>query len=211
MLFADADRLKIDEIAPATATRRRHESLERTEVVSRFLDAAEGIVPQTLSAQFGYFAGLQWWAPILIPALFFVLGNALRPAIAAGATRLGRVFAARVHFGPVQRQTGTVLSREQLRHLVPGETTREQVMAIAGAEPEEVERLEAPDRRALIYRGRRVIPHRRRRFGWFSTVAAWEIEEHEVEITVERDVVQNVQARVRHSRRRDPTPASVPD
>jgi hypothetical protein len=208
MLFAEADRLKIDEIAPASATRRRHESLERTEVVSRFLETGEGIVPQTLTVQFGYFAGLQWWAPILIPALFFVLGNALRPAIAAAATRLGRVFAARIHVGrasaPVQRQTGTVLSRDQVTRLVPGETTRAQVLAIAGGNPEEIEQLDAPDRRALIYRGRRVMPRRRRRFGWFSTVAAWEVEDHEVEITLEREIVQNVQARVRHSVRRDP-------
>jgi len=208
MLFADADRLKIDEMAPASATRRRHESLERTEVVSRFLESGEGIVPQTLTVQFGYFAGLQWWAPILIPALFFVLGNALRPAITAAATRLGRVFAARIHVGrtsaPVQRETGTALSRDQFARLVPGETTRAQVLEICGHGAEEVERLDAPHQRAMIYRGRRVMPRRRRRFGWFSTVGAWEIEDHEVEITLEHEVVRNVQARVRHSVRRDP-------
>ena len=48
MLFAEADRLKVDEIAPASATRRRHESLEQTEVISRFLDTSEDdlVVPQ---------------------------------------------------------------------------------------------------------------------------------------------------------------------
>lgn len=209
MLFPDADRLKIDDIAPATATRRRHESLERTEVVSRFLDTSEGIIPQTLTVQFGYFAGLQWWAPILIPALFFVLGNALRPVIVLLATRLGRLFVSRVQFGPasdgpIQRETGTVLSRDHLARIVPGETTRERVLAICGSGPEETEHLDAPDRRALIYRGRRVIPRRRRRFGWVSTVGAWDVEEHEVEIVLERDVVQNVQARVRRFPRRDP-------
>jgi len=210
VLFAEADRLKVDEMSPATATRRRHESLEQTEVVSRFLDTSEGIVPQTLAVQFGYFAGLQRWAPILIPALFFVLGNALRPAIAAGAPRLGRIFATRVHVGSAARaaprETGTVLSREQIAGIVPGETTRAQLLSIARSSPDEVEQLDAPDRRALFYRGRRVVPHRGRGFAWISTVEAWDIEEHEVEITLERDVVQNVQARVRHSRRRDPAP-----
>jgi hypothetical protein len=215
MLFPEADRLKVDDIAPATAARRRHESLERTEVVSRFLDTGEGIVPQTLTVQFGYFAGLQWWAPILIPALFFVLGNALRPGIAALAARLGRLFASRLHFGPtsadsVPRQTGTVLSRDQLARLVPGETTRAQVLAVCGSGAEEIEQLDAPDRRALIYRGRRVIPRHRRRFGWVSTVAAWDVEEHEVEIVLERDVVQNVQARVRRTPRRDPPSTEDP-
>jgi hypothetical protein len=207
MLFAEADRLKIDEIAPGSATRRRHESLEQTEVISRFLDTSEGLVPQTLTVQFGYFAGLQWWAPILIPALFFVLGNALRPAIAAGATRLGRLVTSRLHFGArtTLRETGTVLSREQIARIVPGETTRAKVLEIAGAGPDEVEQMETPTRRALIYRGRRVIPRPRRRFGWVATVGAWEIEDHEVEIVLERETVQNVQARVRHSLRRDPT------
>src|SRR6185436_11778071 len=50
--FSEADRLKIDEITPPGAMRRRHESLERTEVVSRFLDIGVGIVPQTLTVQF---------------------------------------------------------------------------------------------------------------------------------------------------------------
>src|SRR4030095_258866 len=50
------------------------ETLESTESVSLFLDA-EGLSPQTLTVQFGYFTRLQSWAPILIPVLFFVLGN----------------------------------------------------------------------------------------------------------------------------------------
>jgi hypothetical protein len=79
------------------------------------------------------------------------------------------------------------------------------VLEIAGAGPDEVEQMETPTRRALIYRGRRVIPRPRRRFGWVATVGAWEIEDHEVEIVLERETVQNVQARVRHSLRRDPT------
>src|SRR5205085_313928 len=130
MLFTDAERLKIDEITPSGAMRRRHESLERTEVVSRFLDTSEGIVPQTLTVQFGYFAGLQSWAPILIPVFFFVLGNVVRPLIEGPVKRIGRSFFSRIHFGrdvQPEMESGVVLSREELAKIVPGETTRDQV------------------------------------------------------------------------------------
>ena len=204
MLFADAERLKIDEIAPAIAMRRRHESLERTEVVSRFLDTSEGIVPQTLAVQFGYFSGLQSWAPILIPVLFFVLGNALRPLIEVVSRRLGRMYTSRIRFWgaaePPQDDTGVVLSREQVARIVPGQTTREQVLAIAGGAPEEFEQLTAPDRRTLIFRGERAVPQRSRRFGFVTAVDAWVVEHHEVEVQLERDVVRDVQARVRRTR-----------
>ena len=203
VLFSEADRLKIDEIAPAAATRRRHESLESTEAISRFLDTSEGLVPQTLTVQFGYFSGLQSWAPILIPVLFFVLGNAFRPLIAAAATRAGQIIAARVRFGgggadaQIARESGVLLSREQLAGIVPGQTTREQVLAIAGPDPEEFEDLAAPERHTLIYRGRRMVPRQSRRFGWFITMRGWDVEHHEVEIEIERDVVRSVHARVR--------------
>lgn len=210
MLFAEADRLKIDDISPGAATRSRHESLERTEVVSRFLDTSEGIVPQTLTVQFGYFSGLQSWAPILIPILFFVLGNFVRPPIEVALKRLGRSAVSRIHIGPAagtqpQRETGVVLSREELAKIVPGETTREQVMQRAGGNAEEFEQLNAPDRRTLIYRGRRVVPRPNRRFAWLATVDAWDVEQHELEIILDHDVVHDVQARVRRSRLTDPT------
>ena len=209
VLFADAERLKIDDIAPAIATRRRHESLERTEVVSRFLDTSEGIVPQTLAVQFGYFSGLQSWAPILIPILFFVLGNALRPLIEVLSRKLGRMYTTRIRFWsrerPPQDDTGVVLSREQVARIVPGQTTRDQVIAIAGRAPEEFEQLEAPDRRTLIFRGERAVPQRSRRFGWITAVDAWLVEHHEVEVELERDVVRDVRARVRRTQLPAPT------
>src|SRR5204863_417293 len=121
----------------------------------------EGIVPQTLTVQFGYFAGLQSWAPILIPVFFFLLGNVVRPLIEGPVKRIGRSFFSRIHFGrEVQpdRESGVVLSREELAKIVPGETTRDQVLQIAGGAPEEFEQLTAPDRRTLIFRGRRVVP-----------------------------------------------------
>jgi hypothetical protein len=206
IMFTDADRLKIDEMAPATAMRRRHESLERTEVVSRFLDTSEGIVPQTLTAQFGYFSGLQSWAPILIPVLFFVLGNAARPLIELIVRKLGRLYVARILLGAPtpHRDTGVVLTREQLARIVPGQTTRDQLLAIAGSPPEEFEQLASPDRRTLIFRGQRVVPRRARHFGWVTAVGGWDVEHHEVNVELEREVVRDVQAHVRRTQPADP-------
>jgi hypothetical protein len=213
VLFPAADRLKIDEISPGSATRNRHESLENTEVVARYLDASEGLVPQTLDVQFGYFTGVQSWSPLLIPVVFFILGNVVRPPLQAALTRIGRTFVARIHIGPAantapERESGVVLSRDDLARIVPGQTTREQVLQIAGGGPEEFEQLQAPDRRTLIYRGRRVVPRRSRRLPWVATIQGWDVEHHEVEIELERDVVRDVQARVRRTHQSDPPPVA---
>jgi hypothetical protein len=199
--FADADHLKIDSVAPPTATRRRHESLEKTEVVSLFLDRTDGMIPQVLTVQYGYFSGLRSWAPVLIPTLFFVLGNLAGPIIRALAQQLSRAIGARFQFGrQPMRDRGMVLSREELARIRPGETTRDEVLAIAGTEYEEQERFVTPGHRTLTYRGRRVVPARRRIFPWLASVRYWEAENHEVEIELDGDVVRDVQARVRRSR-----------
>ncbi len=210
--FADADHLKIDEVFPRSSSRGLSETLESTEVVSLFLDKSEGLTPQVLTVQFGYFSGLQAWTPVLIPLLFFILGNAAGPLLMRLALRLGRSVAARVRVGrpagaDPARQSGVVLSRETLARLVPGETTYEEVLRLCGMEAEEHERLESPDRRTLIYRGRRVVPHWRRRFGWLATVRHWDVEHHEVEIELEGGRISGVQARVRRSRLSHPEPA----
>src|SRR3970282_1048851 len=97
--FADADHLQIDGGFPRTRSRRLSESLESTEVVSLFLDKSEGLTPQVLTVQFGYFSGLQAWTPILIPLLFFILGNAAGPLLARVAMRLGKNVVSRVRVG----------------------------------------------------------------------------------------------------------------
>jgi hypothetical protein len=76
--FADSDHLKIDELYPQSAKRQLSESRAKTETVSLYLDRSEGLTPQTLTVQFGYFRGLQSWAPVLIPALFFLPPGAWR-------------------------------------------------------------------------------------------------------------------------------------
>jgi hypothetical protein len=203
--FAEAGRLKIDEMFPQTARRALSETLESTDTISMFLDRGEGITPQVLTVQFGYFTGLQSWAPILIPALFFVLGNVAGVLIRNVAERLskrwsGKVLFARAAATPPARHEGVVLEPATLARVVPGVTTYDEVLALCGHDVEEHSRLATPDRKTLIYRGRRLVPDRRRLLAWLATIHHWNLEQHEVEIELERGVVHDVQARVLRSR-----------
>lgn len=203
-VFRDMEHLKIDEVSPPTANRQASEFRADSETVSLFLDRSEKITPQVLKVQFAYFRGIQVWLPVLIPTVFFVLGNLAGPLLAMAARRLGRRLSARIDLGRraggAARERGVVLARETVARLLPGTTTYEQVLTLCGRNPEEHESLSEPDRRTLVYRGRRVVPQRRRVFGWLSTVNEWDVEHHEVEIALERSLVRDVQARVRRSR-----------
>jgi hypothetical protein len=207
--LTDADHLKIYEFYPGSARRRLSETLDSTEEITLFLDSSEGISPQVLTVQFGYFRGMRSWAPVLIPIAFFALGNLAMPIFMSMVRRVSAALKGRVQFGPgsAERQTGVVLSRETLARIVPGVTTYEEVLRYCGPEAEEHEQLTAPGRRTLIYRGRRVAPQGRRALGWLATVRRWSIEQHEVEITLERNVVTDVQARVRRSPLAEPESA----
>ena len=201
--FADSDHLKIQEVSPVTSRRRASETRESTEVVSSYLDPSEGLRPQVLTVQFGYFTGWKSWAPVLFAALFFVLGNLAGPLLTTLARRVGTTLAGRIHIsphsGPAERQSGTVVARETLARIAPGSTTYAELIRLCGADHEEHEQPLAPDRRILVYRGRKVVPQRRHRFGWLTTVSRWDVEHYEVEITLEHNVVQDVQARVRRT------------
>jgi hypothetical protein len=203
--FADPQRLRIDDIYPRSASREPAEG-GSSEVVSAFLDTSENAAPQILSVQFGYASRLQAWAPILIPLAFFVLGRATGPLIERVARGLGHRLSARLRFGrpaqPSARAEGAFLSRETLARIVPGRTTYDEVLALCGQDTlEEQQRLGAPEQRTLVYVGRRVVPRQERRLLWFlSSVSGWELEEQTVEITLERNVVQDVQVRVRRAR-----------
>jgi hypothetical protein len=210
--FAQADRLKIDELFPPSARRQLSETLDNTEVVSTFLDPSEGLRPQTLTVQFGYFFGWQAWAPVLIPILFFALGNLAGPLVRLGATRLARIVAGRVHIGRADaeraiKEQGVVPSRETLARVVPGETRSTDLFPLFHAHPEEQEQLATPGQKVLVYRGRRMVPHRRRSLGWLGTVDHWDVEHHEVEIALHDDVVRDIQARVRRARLAHPEAA----
>lgn len=201
--FADADHLKVDEVVPPSASRQMSETRSNTEAFRLPLLASEGLAPQVLKVQFAYFAGRLAWRPILISALFLGLGNLTGPLVGALARRLGRTLRARVHVGRGEapgRERGAIPSEETLRQIRPGETSYEDVLRLCGPHAEEQARLPAGETRALLYRGQRVVPHRRRSFGWFATVGHWDVEDHEVQIDFERDRVRDVQARVRRAR-----------
>ncbi|HXD97643.1 MAG TPA: hypothetical protein VN646_13925 [Candidatus Acidoferrum sp.] len=209
--FADADHLKIDEMSPQSARRQLSETLESTDTISLYLDRSEGLTPQVLSVQFGYFTGLQSWAPVLIPTLFFVLGNVAGVLVRNVAERFskrwtGRVLFARAKDEPQVKQQGAVIAPETLGRIVPGVTTYDEVLRLCGSDVEEQSRLTAPGRRTLVYRGRRVVPRRRRAFGWLATVSHWDREQHEVHIELDRDVVSDVQVHVTRSRLNAPEP-----
>jgi hypothetical protein len=208
--FEEASHLNIEGIVPASASRRPSQSRRGTEVVSIPLAGSEGITPQVLKVYFSYFSGSVAWRPVLISMLFLGLGNLTGPLIMMLARRVGRVARARVQVGRVAarpgQETGMILSRDILGRLVPGETTYEEVVERCGPHAEERERLSG-DRRTLVYRGQRVVPHRRRTFGWFATIAHWDVEHHEVEIELEAGKVRDVTAHVRRTRLTTPQAA----
>src|SRR5216684_1518808 len=178
--FADADHLKIEQVVPESSSRR-------------------------LTVHFGYFSRLQGLAVVLIPLVFFVLGNLAGPLLQRLAARLTRTLTARVQLGrpqtaPRGRQAGPVVSRDTLARLVPGETTYDEVIRLCGPDAEHHEQLGAPGRRTLVYRGRRLVPYRKRAFWLLSTLSHWDVEEHTTQIELEDDRVRQVQAHVRRSR-----------
>ncbi|MGH7391594.1 MAG: hypothetical protein ACREM3_19355 [Candidatus Rokuibacteriota bacterium] len=207
--FAGADRLAIDTLFPPAARRELSPSLETTEAVSLFLAPAEGVTPQVLRVEFGYFSRLQSWGPILVPALFFALGNVAAVLLRTFVERLRQRLAGRVQVGrrratAARVDDGVVIPREQLAAIVPMETTYEEVLRRCGPEVEEREDLATPRRKVLVYRGRRDVPHRRWTWGWLATVSYWDVERHEVEITLEDGVVQDIQLRVGRTRHAQP-------
>src|SRR5262249_15630631 len=179
--------LKVDEMVPASTSRRASETRKNTEAFRLPLLPSEGLTPQVLKIQFAYFAGRLAWRPILISALFLGLGNVTGPLIGALARRGGRTLRARVNVGRGEapgREKGAIPSDDALRQIRPGETTYDDVLRLCGAQAEEEARLPAGETRALqtrtlVYRGPRVLPNRRRSFGWFAPVGHWDVQHPE--------------------------------
>ena len=96
--------------------------------------------------------------------------------------------------------TGVILSSEALDRITPGETTYQEVLRLCGSAGELHESRTTPERRRLVYRGRRIVPNRRRTFGWVATVSHWDIEHHEVVVEFDGDHVRDLQADVRRMR-----------
>jgi hypothetical protein len=208
--FAQSNSLRIEQIYPPTSIRRLSETLESTEVISLFLGATEGSVPQHLEVQFGYYSRLQGLILVAIPLLLLAAGPAIAPVLGRAASGFVGRLALRFHWTPRgtgrQRQGGVLLDREVLDRIKPGVTTVEEVLALCGPEVEEQARMDDPHHRTLIYRGWRAQPVTRRLVGWISAVEGWDIVSHEVRIEVERGVVKGLQADVRRSRSSRPEP-----
>ena len=203
--FARADRLAVDQMFPPAARREPSPSRPGTDLVSLFLTSAEGLTPQVLRVEFGYFSRLQSWGPVLIPALFFALGNVVGGLLRGFAEQMYRRLSGWLQLGRQRASatgldTGTVIPRDRLAAIVPGETTYEQVLHLCGPEVEEREDLALPRRKTLVYRGRRDVPHRRWGWSWLAAVSYWDVERHELEITMENGVVQNIQLRIGRAR-----------
>ncbi len=203
--FPQSDRLKIDDVYPPTAIRRLSETLETTELVSLFLDRSEGITPQQLAVQFGYFSRAQAAALVVAPLLLLVLGQAMGPLLGRGLARVIGMAGARIQLGAWrtggrQVHQGVILPRELVERIVPGQTTREEVIRLCGAEVERQDQFPGSGRTTLIYRGRRLVPEARRILGWLSTVRRWDVERHEVRIELVGDLVRDVHAEVRRYR-----------
>jgi hypothetical protein len=212
MDFADSPHLKIDEMSPTGARRQLSETRDQTDTVSLYLDRSEGLTPQILTVQFGYFTGLQSWGPVLIPLGIFVAGNIGGVLIRNLAERLSKRWSGRLRFWRKQEQAprrdrGVVLDRDTLARISPGVTTYREVLALAGPDVEERQNLTDPHARTLMYRGRRIVPHHKRLAGVLATVTHWDVEDHEVEIVVEADVVRDVRAHVKRSRLTGAEPA----
>ena len=188
------------------------ETRDQTDTVSLYLDRSEGLTPQVLNVQFGYFTGLQSWGPVLIPLAIFVAGNIGGVLIRNVAERLSKRWAGRLRFWRKEeqapsRERGVVLDRDTLGKIAPGVTSYGEVLALAGHDVEERQNLAEPNARTLVYRGRRIVPHHRRLAGVLAAVTHWDVEDHEVEIVVDADVVRDVRAHVKRSRLTGAEPA----
>jgi hypothetical protein len=202
--FADARRLRVDETIPASALRREGEGGDDRATISLALAPSRGLLSQLLKVHFTYAPQRLPARPLLISAALVVLGGTLRWLFTPTIALIGRALRARVLLGrsTAGRYHGTTPSPQALAQIHPGETTYEDVRRLFGPWAEEQVSLPAGQTRAVVYRESRVIPRRGWSLGWIASVRYWEVEDHEVEISFERDRVRDVQARIRRSRRR---------
>ena len=200
--FSDAGHLRIEEIGPASATRRPSRLRADSEIVTMPLAPSEGVTPQLLKVQFSYFSGAIAWRPILVSLVLLALGNL------AGFILLSRdvsgFLRARLHVRrrdepEFSRTVGGALPPALAERIVPGSTTEAEVRALCGRPDEEGHRRGPGLRRTLVYRGARRLPRPRLALGRFTTVSSWEQEQHELEIELDGDRVSAVQSRVRRS------------
>ena len=196
--FMDADHLRLEEIAPPSATRRPSRVRAGAETISLPITASEGNVPQVLKVQFSYFSGPLPWRPILISIALLLLSNLMGAYLFAG--QIGEMLRRRFHLQRAARRRrlgATVPGPEVLARVTPGTTTYDEVLALCGRPGEEIERHRSPAVRTLVYRGTRRTPQCRWQLGPLTVVRHWDEEQHEVSIELENDRVSSVHSRVR--------------
>jgi hypothetical protein len=197
-IFLDADHLRIEEVAPASATRRPSRVRAGAETISLPIMASEGNVPQLLKVQFSYFSGPLAWRPILISVALLIVSNLMGAYLFAG--QIGQLLRRRFHLQRAvrRRRLGVAVpAPEVLARVTPGATTYEDVLALCGRPGEEIERHRSPAVRTLVYRGIRRTPQCRWQVGPLAVVKHWDEEHQEVHIELENDRVTSVQSRVR--------------
>jgi len=201
--FSDADHLRIEEIGPASATRRPSRLRAGAEIVTMPLAPSEGVMPQFLKVQFSYFSGAIAWRPIVVSIVLLALSNV------AGFILLSRdvsaFFRARLHVRgrdepEFLRVTGGTLPPSLAERIVPGSTNEAEVRALCGVPDEEGHRRGSGLRRTLIYRGARRLARPRMALGRLTRVDHWEEEQHELEVELDADRVSAVQSRVRRAK-----------
>jgi hypothetical protein len=201
--FADADHLRIEAIAPTSATRRPSRLRTGAEVVTLALAPTEGVTPQLLNVQFSYFSGMIAWRPIVVSIALLALGNLAGFILLSRDVSqfLRRRLAVRRGGEPeFARAAGAALPRALADRITPGSTTEAEVVGLCGRPDEEHHRRGATARRTLVYRGVRRLPSRRLALGPLATVRHWEDEYHDLEVELDGDRVTAVQSRVRRQR-----------
>jgi hypothetical protein len=201
--FTDSDHLRIEEIGPASATRRPSRLRAGIENVTMPLGPTEGVMPQMVKVQFSYFAGAIAWRPIVVSLVLLALGNL------AGfiflSRDVGRLLRSRLHVRRRQepefaRLAGPPLPRTVAEQIQPGQTTEAEVLELCGPPDEERNRRGSEAQRTLIYRATRRLPRTRRALGRLTTVRHWEEEHYELEIELESGHVSAVQSRIQRAR-----------
>jgi hypothetical protein len=203
--FSDADHLRIEEIGPASATRRPSRLRAGSEIVTMPLQPSEGVAPQLLKVQFSYFSGMIAWRPIVVSALLLALGNLAGFILLS--RDVGQFVRARLHLGrrsepEFARPAGGALPRSVADVIVPGTTTEADLLRLCGRPDEEGHRRGPGPRRTLVYRAVRRLPQPRLALGPLATIHHWDEEQHELEVELDGDRVTAVQSRVRRSRAR---------
>jgi len=200
--FPDADHLRIEQIEPASATRRGSRLRAGTEIVSLPLNTVDA-APQVLKVNYAYYRGVFSWRPVLISIGLLILGNLAGLWMISGEVR--RFVRSRLRVGREHAERERTLTPERLAEIKPGQSTYDDVARLCGLPDEEHRRVAATERRTLVYRETHRRPERRLSVGWLTAVRHWDIERYEVEIELDGERVEDVVFHVRRSR------ASAPD